>query len=272
MGHRRADPAWEAFGRTLRSFREEAGLRQRHVFEQLSVSSGFYSNWETGVRAPSEKVIADLDRQVRAGGQVIAAWERAKRQVAAPARFVELPDLESAAVELREYQPLVVPGLVQTKEYARAVFEDIFPGMSARRIDSMVKGRMERQQLLDKDPRPLAIFLITEGVLHQQLGARGIDLLRDQWQRLITDVETGKVRVQIIPRTTGRHYGSGGPFRLYTFSDKAPVASAEYMTGETVINDPDRYRECLTSFGLLQGEAHSEAVSLQLLKELDDGA
>ncbi|GAA1114728.1 helix-turn-helix domain-containing protein [Nocardiopsis metallicus] len=269
MAVRKKDPAWLAFGRTLRSCREAAGKKQHEICKALDISSGYYSNWETGAKPPPEKFMGGLDRAVDADGRVIDAWEKAKRQVAAPMRFVELPDLEAAALELREYQPLLIPGLVQTEEYARSVFEDSFPGMSSRRIEPMVQARMDRQRVLDRDPRPLVILLVAEAVLHQQLGGRGMRLLRDQWRRLIGDVEAAKVRVQIIPRDTGRHYGSGGPFRLYTFTGKASVASAEYMTGETLINDPDRYRECLTSFGLLQGEAHSEAVSLRMLKELD---
>ncbi|MFV2198336.1 Scr1 family TA system antitoxin-like transcriptional regulator [Nocardiopsis sp. LOL_012] len=73
---------------------------------------------------------------------------------------------------------------------------------------------------------------------------------------------------QIIPRDTGRHYGSGGPFRLYTFADEPSVASAEYMTGKAVISDKGRYEECVTSFGLLQGEALSEAATLHMLREM----
>ncbi|MEU2943852.1 helix-turn-helix domain-containing protein [Nocardiopsis alba] len=270
MGRRSVDPAWKTFGRTLRACREEAGLRQREVFQPLNVSSGYYSNLETGVRAPSEKIIAALDNQVNAGGRVIAAWEKAKRQVQAPMRFVELPDLEAAAVKIREFQPLVFPGLVQTSEYATAIFEDTFPGMSRRRIEQLVQTRMERRHLLKKDPRPLIIILLTEAVLHQHLGGRDTGLLRDQCRSLISDIDAGRVRVQIIPRSTRRHYGNGGAFRLYTFAEKAPVASAEYMTGEIVINAPDRYQECDTNFGLLQGEALPETHSYEMLKELVD--
>lgn len=267
---RKIDPAWATFGRTLRACRDETGKKQWEICQELDVSAGYYSNWETGVRPPLERVIGKLDRAVAGGGRVIAAWEKAKRQVTAPMRFVELPDLEAAAVKIREFQPLVVPGLVQTEDYATAIFQDTFPGMSQRRIDQLVQTRMERQQLLDKDPRPLIILLITEAVLHQRVGKRGIGLLRNQWQRLTSDIEAGKVRAQIIPQDTGSHYGNGGPFRLYTFADKAPVASAEYMTGEIVINAPDRYQECDTNFGLLQGEALPETHSYQMLKELVD--
>jgi transcriptional regulator with XRE-family HTH domain len=270
VADRKKDPAWVEFGRALKTFREKTGKRQRQVCSALDVSTGYYSNWETGTRPPSEQIVPALDQEVEAGGLVIAAWEKARLQVASPMRFIELPDLEAAAVKIREFQPLVVPGLVQTEDYARAIFEDTFPGMSPRRIDQLVQTRMARQQILDKDPRPLIIILLTEAVLHQQVGGRGMGLLRDQWRRLISVIETGRVRVQIIPRNTGRHYGNGGAFRLYTFSDKAPVASAEYMTGETVINASDRYQECDTNFGLLQGEALPETHSYRMLKELDD--
>ena len=270
MGKRDADPAWKAFGNVLRECRKAAGMQQREVFSVLNVSSGYYSNWETGVRAPSQKVIADLDKVVQANGRVIAAWEKAKRQITAPMRFAELPDLEAAAVKIREFQPLVFPGLVQTEEYAHAIFRDTFPGMSPRRIEQLVQTRMERQQLLDKDPRPLIIILLTEAVLHQRVGNCGITLLRNQWLRLLADIDTGRVRTQIIPTGTGSHYGNGGAFRLYTFADKQPVASAEYMTGEIVINAPDRYQECDTNFGLLQGEALPETHSYRMLKDLVD--
>ena len=270
VGKRNVDPAWKAFGRTLRDCRERVGMLQRDVFESLNVSSGYYSNWETGVRAPSEKVIPDLDKHLQADGRVISAWEKAKQQITAPMRFVELPDLEAAAVKIREFQPLVFPGLIQTEEYATAIFHDTFPGMSRRRIDQLVQARMERQQILTKDPAPLIIIVLTEAVLHQQVGKRGIPLLRNQWQGLLSHIDADRVRVQIIPSGTGSHYGNGGAFRLYTFAEKEPVASAEYMTGETVINRPDRYQECDTNFGLLQGEALPETHSYRMLKELVD--
>ncbi|WP_431872463.1 helix-turn-helix domain-containing protein [Nocardiopsis eucommiae] len=270
MAERKIDPAWRSFGEVLRERRKAAGLRQRDVFEGLTVSSGYYSNWETGKRAPSKKVLPALDKIVKANGLVIKAWERAKRLVDAPMRFVELPDLEAAAIKIREFQPLVIPGLVQTEDYARGVFKDTFPGMSKLRIDHLVQARMERQSLLDNEVAPLIILLLTEGVLHQQVGNLGMPVLLGQWQRLLADIDADKVRAQIIPTGTGRHYGNGGAFRLYTFSDKEPVASAEYMTGEIVINEPDRYRECDTNFGLLQGEALPEAQSRRMLKELVD--
>jgi len=268
MSKRPTDPAWKHFGKQMKKHREDLNLRQIDVAKKLDVVGSYYSSWETGSRKVDEKYINQLDEHLKAGGRLADEWAKVRRQVQTPFRFAELPELETAATQIRDFQPLVIPGLLQTEDYARAVFEDIFPGMPSSAVDQLVHNRMTRQRLLDEEPRPLVLCLLGEAVLHQQVGARGPELLTNQVQRVLDDMDSGKVRVQIIPRSTGRHYGSGGAFRLYTFADEPPVASAEYMTGETVISDMDRYQECATTFGLLQGEALSEAATLTMLREV----
>ena len=238
--------------------------------EQIGVVGSYYSAWETGARRPDEKYVNQLDEVLKASGRISEEWSRVQRQSQTPLRFAELPDLENAATQLREFQPLVMPGLVQTEEYARAVFEDTFPGMSDAQLSRLVDTRMERQHILEKGSRPLVLMVITEAVLHQQVGGRGRALLVEQYRRLVAEMEAGRVRMQIVPRDTVRHYGNGGAFRLYTFEGEPPVASAEYMTGEIVISDADRYQECVTNFGLLQGEAHPENRTLRIIRELVD--
>ena len=252
----------------MRRCRDNLGLRQADVANAIGIVISHYSSWETGKRRPDSKYVNKLDEELRAGGRIAEAWEKAERQLRTPLRFAELPDLEAAATQLREYQPLVFPGLVQTEEYARAIFEDTFPSLGTDKIDRLIQARMDRQEILDRDPRPLIILLITEAVLEQQAGGYGPPLLHQQRRRLLTEMRAGRVRAQIIPRDTSRHYGNGGAFRLYSFTGEPPVASAEYMTGEMVINDPERYQECLTCFGLLQGEALPEATSLKMLQEM----
>lgn len=264
------DPAWKHFGKQMRKHRDALGLLQVDIAKVLGVVGSCYSSWETGARKLDEKYVNKMDEALKAGGRIAEEWEKASRQVKTPFRFAELPELESAATQIRDFQPLVFPGLLQTEAYACAVFEDIFPGMASSSIDQLVQGRMARQRILDDEPRPLVLFLIAEAVFHQRVGNRGPELLHEQVRRVLREMESGKVRVQIIPRDTGRHYGSGGAFRLYTFPDEPAVASAEYMTGEVVISDMDRYQECVTSFGLLQGEALSEAATLRMLRELVD--
>lgn len=268
MAKRPPDPAWKQFGRHMRKHREALGLRQIDIADRIGVVGSCYSSWETGARKVDEKYVNNLDEYLKAGGRIAEEWEKAHRQVKTPFRFAELPDLEAAATQIRDFQTLVFPGLIQTPEYARAIFEDGYPGMASAPIEALVRARLSRQRILKEEPRPLVLFLIAESVFYQQVGNRGPELLHTQIRRVLEEMESGRVRVQIIPRNTGRHYGSGGPFRLYTFADEPSVASAEYMTGELVISDKDRYQECVTTFGLLQGEAHPESTSLQMVREM----
>ncbi|MFC9088620.1 helix-turn-helix domain-containing protein [Nocardiopsis dassonvillei] len=268
MTKRPTDPAWKHFGKQMRKHRDALGLLQVDIAKVLGVVGSCYSSWETGARKVDEKYVNKLDEALKAGGRIAEEWEKASRQVKTPFRFAELPELEGAATQIREFQPLVFPGLLQTEEYARAIFEDGYPGMPSSPIEELVRARISRQNILKEESRPLMLFLITESVFHQQVGNRGRELLHGQAQRVLSEMESGRVRVQIIPRDTKRHYGSGGPFRLYTFADEPSMASAEYMTGEAVISDKDRYQECATTFGLLQGEAHSESASLQMVREM----
>lgn len=270
--NRRVDPKWRTFGRQLRHHRNQLSLRQVDVAREMGVVGSYYSAWETGTRHVDEKYVNKLDEVLKAAGRIAEEWGKLQRQTQNPLRFAELPDLEAAVTQLREFQPLVVPGLVQTPGYARAIFEDTFPGITKASADRLVEARMERQEILDREPRPLILMVITEAVLHQRVGGCGNGLLHEQRRRLLREAEAGRVRLQIVPHDTPHHYGNGGAFRLYTFADEPPVASAEYMTGEVIINDTDRYQECVTNFGLLQGEAYPEARSRQLIRELVDNA
>jgi DNA-binding XRE family transcriptional regulator len=265
---RPTDPAWKHFGKQMRKHRDALDLLQVDIAKVLGVVGSCYSSWETGARKVDEKYVNKLDEALKAGGRIAEEWEKASRQVKTPFRFAELPELEGAATQIRDFQTLVFPGLIQTQGYARAIFEDGYPGMPSASVEELVRARISRQRILEEEPRPLVLFLIAEAVFHQQVGNRGPELLHEQVQRVLHEMESGRVRVQIIPRDTKRHYGSGGPFRLYTFADEPSVASAEYMTGETVISDKNRYQECVTTFGLLQGEAHSESTSLQMVREM----
>ncbi|MFD6098307.1 Scr1 family TA system antitoxin-like transcriptional regulator [Nocardiopsis flavescens] len=268
MDRKPVDPAWKHFGKILRSHRERLNLRQIDVAGTMGVVGSYYSAWETGRRKVDEKFVNALDKNLKAGGRIAEAWQKAQSQIKSPLRFAELPELEGNATQLREFNPWVLSGLLQTEDYARAVFQDSFPGMPPHGIEELVQTRMARQKILRDDSRPLVFIILAQAVLHQQVGGRGAGLLQDQRRRVLQEMESGKVRVQILPHDTGHHYGNGGPFRLYTFADEPPVASAEYMTGEVVISNKDRHQECVTTFGLLQGEAHSESASLRIVQEL----
>ncbi len=252
--------------------RDAAGLQQKDAAQVLKISPSAYSAYERGVRGITVTSVEKLDTLYGAGKLLVRKWHDMNKANGLDPWFQQLSDLEEAASELRDYQPVVLPGLAQTKHYARALISDVWPGKSTDFIDSLVEARMQRQDLLAKPDAPLVIMVIEEAVVHRRVGDLSEERYQEQIQRLIQDMERGTLLMQIIPRDAPRHHGGSGPFRVNTFADRPSVASAEYMTGEAVIEETELVQHCMTVFGLLQGEALSVRHSRDMLRKvLHDG-
>jgi transcriptional regulator with XRE-family HTH domain len=251
--------------------RKAAGFQQKDAAQELDITASAYSSYERGVRGITVTSVEKLDAFFGANKLLIRKWHDMNKASGLDPWFQQLSDLEVAARELRDYQPVVLPGLVQTEHYARALTCDVWPGKSTEFIDSLVQARMRRQALLSKANAPLVIMVIEESVVHRRVGDLSEEHFREQIARLIYEMERGSLLMQIIPRSAPRHHGGSGPFRINTFADRPSIASAEYMTGEAVIEDTEKVQHCMTVFGLLQGEALSVRQSLDMLREVLNG-
>jgi transcriptional regulator with XRE-family HTH domain len=263
----KATPAWKKFGRELFRARKAAGLIQADAAEVLDVVPTAVSAYERGTRKIELNAVTTLDELYNANQALIRKWHEAKQETGLDPWFQQLSDLEESAVEIRDYQPLVFPGLTQTEAYARALTRDVWPGRGADSVESLVQSRMRRQKIFDRSDAPLILMIVEESVIHRRVGGLSRDDHRAQIHRLMHEIERDNLRLQIIPRGAPRHHGGTGPFRINTFADRPAVASAEHMTGEAVIDDAKLVQHCMTVFGLLQGEALSGAQSLDMLKE-----
>jgi hypothetical protein len=182
-----------------------------------------------------------------------------------------VPHLEAAARELREYQSQVIPGLIQTADYAKALVRSSAPWASQKDVERMVASRMDRQEILDKDHPPLVSMVVEVPVLTRPIG--GPQVLSAQLDRTLGLIEEGKLRFQVMPPGTDTHGhpGASGPFRLYDFPDQqATVASAEHMEGEVLMDEPIKVRHCLSLFGILQADAQSPRESATLIRRVKD--
>lgn len=257
----------KAFGRELKRAREAAGLTQKDAALHVGMGDTTLSHYERGARRIPDETVVQLDDLYGQKGTLARKWRDIHQGAALAPWFEEISEREASAVELRDYQPLVVPGLVQTAEYARAVVRDSWPSWSLEKVDRLVASRMRRQHLLEAPDRPLIFMVIEESVVHRRVGALSAEQHREQIQRLIHEIEGDTLRMQIVPATASRHHGASGPFRVYTYADHPSFVSAEYMTSEAQISDPQMVLHCTTLFGLLQGEALNADDSLGLLKE-----
>lgn len=250
---RRSKPEWIPFGSALRRLRRSTGKTGVEVAKAIGLSSTMYSSIERGKRFCLREHAVALDETLGTGDEVVRLWTKMTNPDKLPEWFYRVPELEREASEIREYQLVLFPGLLQTENYTRALFQEISPWAKRDEIDRMVAARVQRWELLDDDKRPLLWFVLSSVVLYSPVGSK--ECMREQLDHLASLVEERKIHVQVLPMDAPANPGKTGAFRIYTFPDKPTLASAEHMTGEIVIDDLAKIRECEVVYGALQAAA-----------------
>ena len=179
-----------------------------------------------------------------------------------PDWYYKVPELERAAIQIREYQCLLIPGLLQTEDYTRAVFRSARPWAKEVDIGRMMEARSARWALLEDDQRPLLWFVLSDSVFDSPMGPDSC--MREQLSHIMGLIEDGKIQLQVLPRRPNSP-GKEGPFRIYSFEDKPTLASAEYMTGEVVIDGQQGLRLCEVTYGSLQAAALPLSETLEVI-------
>jgi hypothetical protein len=145
-------------------------------------------------------------------------WQDAYRDVVSP-QLLQFIELEAAASVTRNFQPLVIPGLLQTEEYARLTLDQLTADRSSHRLESLVEVRKRRQELLDRDDAPMLYFILDEAATRRLVGDR--DTMRRQLTRMIEAAAAPHVTVEVVPFSAGPHPGLNGPFVIHEFPDTA---------------------------------------------------
>ncbi len=223
-------------GAELRTLREQAGLTLEDVAKELECSVSKVSRLETGQGIPKARDVRDLldrygvtdqahrDRMIRwvRDGQRQGWWHDFSDVLAPAPEDPLLPDnlsrfvaLEQDASEVRSFENSIVPGLLQTEDYARAVLSTLSTRGPA---DRLVELRMRRQERLYTDDDPLKIhMLLDEGVLHRPVG--GEQVLQGQLKRLLADSRRPNITIQVLPFSVGVHCSVDGSFVVLAFPD-----------------------------------------------------
>jgi transcriptional regulator with XRE-family HTH domain len=257
------------FGLDIRAARKRVGMSQAQVAAAMNVQQGTVSSWETGARGLASLDQAEkLDRVFGAPGVIARAWTRRHTTSTLPQWYEEVERLEAMMSELREYQPLIVPGLVQTEAYARALLQDTTPLASQGDIAQRVSARVRRQEVLTKDDRPMVSMVLEHEAITRPIG--GPSVFGEQLERLLDWMEAGIIRLQVMPKAPSTHPGAAGPFRLYSFPKAETTASAEHMGGERLLDEKMKIQHCATIFGILQAEALSPRVSRDIIRKVRD--
>jgi transcriptional regulator with XRE-family HTH domain len=256
------------FGAELRYYRTRAGLSQKDLASKANVSHDVISKIETGERPPAEDfpprldAVPDLDTR----GALTRLWDHLKKgqKQRLHGWFQEWADIEAEATALRWYEPLVVPGLLQTEDYARAILS-ARPDGNLDDLDEQVAARLARQAVLDRPDAPQLWCVLDEGVLHRAIG--GPKVMRSQLYRLAEAAEHPKTTIQVI-RAVGAHAGLLAHFVIADLDARPPVVYLETAADGHVTDSPSVAARVALSFDRLRAEAESRASSRDLIRKV----
>ncbi|GII86736.1 transcriptional regulator [Sphaerisporangium siamense] len=215
------------FGAELRKFRQRAGVSQEDLANSISFSASLIGFVERAQRFPSRDFAERCDKALESNGELLRLWPLLTRE-ASPPWFHGWLDVEHQAHTLRTWQPLVVPGLLQTEEYAHAVIGGE-PRITEEDVAKRLQARMERQTILARDKPPLLQVVLDECVLLRPIG--GTDVMRRQLERLLSAAESPSISIQVVPLMLGGTAGISGGFviaQLPARTDTVYIESANY--------------------------------------------
>lgn len=277
-------------GAELRALRAEAGLTSGEAARLVGWHQSKVSRIETGasgVKPPDVRLLLDAyqvaDPQLRDMLLVLAGseegggrhhWWHAYRGVLPPA-YRDFISLESQACTLRTLETSVVPGLLQTPEYARAVTRAAVGGPDndgPERLDALVQVRLARQDVLRADPPLELSVVLDEAVLRREVGGPGV--MARQLDRLVQAARLPQVRLQVLPFAAGAHIGITGPFVIFSFPSTSDldVVVLDHLTSSLYLERKEDLEAYSEAFSTLQFHALSPEDSSDYIAGIGDGA
>lgn len=253
------------FGRQLKRFRVRAGLERPEFGALTGYSVSTIAAYEQGRRVPPPKFIDQADKVLDAAGVLTEMKEEVAR-AQYPAFFRDAARLEAEAVGLHVYEMYAVPGLLQTEEYARAVFSVRRPLLDEDRIEQGLSARLARQQIYARKPAPLVSFVLEECVLQRPLGGRHV--LRGQLEQVLLVGHQRNVEIQVMPVSREDHGALGGPFTLIDTPEGRRIAYAEVQGDSRLYSGQSKVRELEARYGILRAQALTPSESLAYVEKL----
>ncbi|MFI7083628.1 helix-turn-helix domain-containing protein [Streptomyces anulatus] len=254
-----------AVGRQIKLWREAAGMRAAELGTAIGYSENLVFKVEGGRRIPKPEFLDRTDQAVGAGGR-ISAMKQDVEEARYPKKVRDLTKLEAEAVELGSYAGGVIDGLLQTEEYARALYRERRPAYSEGDIERLVAARMARQVVFDRRPAPLLTFVQEESTLRRRTGGRMV--LRRQLEHLLELSQLRHVEIQVMPMEAEEHAGLGGSHRILKLKDGKTVGLNEVQLISGLITDPRQVQILEMRYNLIRSQALAPRLSREFIEKL----
>ncbi|MEU3504458.1 helix-turn-helix transcriptional regulator [Streptomyces hundungensis] len=253
-------------GALVANFREAAGMTQRELAQRALLHLDMVASIEQGRRLLKPDLARALDGILDTKGALETAVANMPEIDLIPAWAEEYMDLEREAIALSWFENQVLPGLLQTENYAQAVFLSKVPAMSEDEIVAQVAARLERQEILHRKEPPTISFVIAQAVLMDRLG--GARVFREVLQHLRRWADLPGLTLQIMPVGQKQHAALDGPFTLLETPDHQHLGYTETQRGSQLVSDPDEVSLLAQKYAMLRTQALNAEDSKDLLDRL----
>jgi transcriptional regulator with XRE-family HTH domain len=241
------------FGAELRRARSSAGLSQEQLGQRVGYSAAQVGKVEVGERAPSQDFAKRCDQALPDADGLFTRLHALIQRFDGgyPSWFIEWIEIERRAESLCWWEPLVVPGLVQSEDYARAILAG-GPDTLEGDLEQMVTARIERQQILDRPRPPALLVVLDEAVLHRLAGSPKI--MHDQLVHLAELSIRPRITIQVVPARTGVHAGLLGGFAIASINGAGTIYLETSADGQ-VTSKPSVLAQVTRRFDALRAVA-----------------
>ncbi|MFI6153235.1 Scr1 family TA system antitoxin-like transcriptional regulator [Kitasatospora sp. NPDC051170] len=248
------------YGEELKRLREAAGLTQEGLAKRVYCSGAYIGQMEVAIRKPQKDMSKYLDQALDVGEHFQRLYEMVRKSSLYDDYFIDVVELQSEAETISEYSALLVPGLMQTPDYSRAVFEAANPLRKSAEIEQMVALRMSRSELFDRPKAVQYWAVLDEAAIRRRVG--GAAVMCGQLAYLVELVRNRKAIVQVVPFAAGGHALMTGSICLMTFDDAPPVAYIEGPNTGALADEPALVGKCALDYDLVRAAALSPEASL----------
>lgn len=256
-------PLVEGVGRLIKFCREAAGMSAADLAGALGYGKDMIRKIERGARIPRPEFLDGADERLNAGGH-LKAFKEDMEKARYPKKVRELKELEDRAVEVSLYSDHNIHGLLQTPEYARALFEMRQPAHSQDVVEKGIAARMARKSIFDREPAPTLSFVQEQVTLERPLGGKMV--LRRQLENLLEVGQLRNITLQVMPTEREEHAGMPGLIEVLKFSDGTAVGRSEGAFNGRPVSNLRELRILELRYGMIRAQALPPRESLAFIE------
>ncbi|MFJ5268552.1 helix-turn-helix domain-containing protein [Streptomyces sp. NPDC088358] len=251
-------------GKVIKMWRERAALKQSELGTAIGYSEEQVSSVERGRRAPRRQFLEAADQALGAAG-MIAGLAKDVEEARYPKKVRDLAKLEGESVEICAYGNTVVHGLLQTEEYARALYGMRRPLYAEDEMERLVAARLARQEVFTQQPPPIFSFVQEEVTLRRPLGGRMV--MRRQLEHLLDIGRRRNVEIQVMPTDREDHAGLAGSLHLLKLREGDTVGHNEVQLTSRLISNPKETQVLEIRYGIIRAQALTPRDSLAFIEK-----